>query len=200
MAPVLAAAEAADDVAACERDDRYDEVWEGVLVMSPAPNMDHQDIQAILVGALVALIRLPGLGRVYGGLNVSDRAKDWRGNYRVPDVGVYLAGNPAVRHKSHMQGGPDFAVEVVSDDEDAHAKLGFYAAVGTRELLVVHRSVAALELFRLDAGTLALAGSAAPGVGVAEAQTVGLNFALEAGDERPAVVVTHPATGQVWRA
>lgn len=183
------------------RYDHYDEMWDGVLVMSPIPGWEHQVLVEDLVLALGAVVRVPRLGHVLPGVNVSDVEAGWRQNYRVPDVAVYLDGNPAVYHEAHVQGGPDLAVEIVSLGEDPHAKLGFYAAVGTREVLIVNRLAGyELGLFRLIDGVLTPAGTATPGVGVLVSQAVGVTFALEPAGPRPAIVVTHPATGRTWRA
>ena len=181
-------------------DDRLDEVWEGVSVVSPLPNDEHQDIQLNLAMSLAAVVRDSGLGRVRAGVNVSDRADGWTHNYRAPDVVVYLHTNPAVNHGTFWRGGPDFAAEIVSPGEDAYAKLGFYAAVGTRELLVVHRDPWALELFVLVGGALVLAGRSELATPVVLASgATGLTFRLAAGEERPAIEVSHAASGRSWR-
>ncbi len=127
---------------------KYDETWDGVVIMAPLPNIEHQDLQAGLVAALYGLLHAAGLGKVYPGVNVTDRHDDWRQNYRGPDVVVYQNGNPAINKGSHWIGGPDFLIEVISPAEDPLAKLEFYAAVGTREVLTVERDPWALELFK----------------------------------------------------
>ena len=58
--------------AACGAD-RYDEVWEGVYVMAPMPNDEHQMIVNALASILQEVIGWPGLGQVRPGVNVSDR-------------------------------------------------------------------------------------------------------------------------------
>ncbi len=176
-------------------EDRWTEVWEDVTVMSPVPNNDHQNLVNSLGGVFWLVISQNSLGTVYQGVNLSDRTPNWLENYRNPDVTVFLNGNPAADHGTHYVGGPDFAVEVVSPGETPAAKFAFYAAVGTRELLVVHRDPWRLELFALDAGQLKPAGSS-PAV-VASA-TLGLTFQLVDATPRPRVAVTHPATGGAW--
>ena len=120
-------------------------------------------------------------------------------NYRNPDVVVFLSGTAAVDHGTHYLGGPDFVVEVISPGEPPTAKFAFYAAVGTKEVLVVHRDPWRLELFALQDGRLELGGSsdlATPAV-VASA-ALGLTFQLVPGPARPLIAVTHPATGRAW--
>jgi Uma2 family endonuclease len=127
--------------------DRWDEVWDGVYVASPLPNNEHQRIVARLIYILESAIGVPGLGAVLPGVNVSDRDKGWKRNYRGPDVTVFLADTKAINRDTHWVGGPDFAVEVMSKGDRAREKIPFYAKVGVRELLLVNRRPWALELF-----------------------------------------------------
>ena len=134
--------------------DRSDEVWDGVYVMPPLANNDHQDIINDLVGAISEVVRTPGLGRVQPGANVSDREDDWEHNFRCPDVVVVLNDGSATDRKTHWQGGPDFLVEVRSPGDDTLKKLDFYATLGVRELLVIERDSRAPSLLRLARGRL----------------------------------------------
>src|SRR5437762_13161398 len=72
--------------------DRYDEVWEGVYHMPPLAADDHQEIVCELTTIFTVTIKWAGLGLVRPGVNVSDREKGWKFNYRVPDVAVFLTG------------------------------------------------------------------------------------------------------------
>jgi Uma2 family endonuclease len=139
--------------------DRYDEVWDGVYIMSPLPEYYHQEIVSDLNSCLQAALRRQKLGRVVPGCNVSDRAVDWTKNYRGPDVVVYLNTTTAKFHGTHWEGGPDFAVEVASENDRTWDKLEFYAKVNTRELLIVDRNPWRLTLLRLDAGAMQEVGS-----------------------------------------
>jgi len=125
--------------------DRFDEVWEGLYVMAPLPDNEHQEIQMNLGAAIVDAFGWDSSVLVRAGANVSDRDKDWTHNYRVPDVVVFLPGNPALNHGTHWQGGPDFLVEIVSRGDRARKKLPFYAKVGVREVLIVNRKPWSLE-------------------------------------------------------
>lgn len=138
--------------------DRLDEVWDGVYVMSPIANNEHQDLVTELAAIFRGIVDWRGLGRTLAGVNVSDNCNDWTQNYRVPDVAIFLKGSTAEDRESFYFGGPDFAVEVVSRGDRTLEKLGFYAAVGTRELLVIDRNPWRLSLYRLTArGELELA-------------------------------------------
>lgn len=181
--------------------DSRDEVWDGVLVMPPMPNNEHQDIVTGLVYAFCAVVNRNGGDRVHPGANVSDRDKDWVQNYRDPDAVVYLAGNPAKDSGTHWVGGPDLLVEIVSPGEDPRAKNDFYAKVGTREVLIVDRYPWALELYRLAGGKLSLVGRAdLPNPAVLASGVLPLTFQLRDGSPRPTILVTHTVTGQMWTA
>jgi Uma2 family endonuclease len=180
--------------------DRRDEMWDGIYVMSPEPNFEHEIIAAELVIVIAAVRAMVGGGHVVAGGNISDRVKGWHKNYRVPDVAVYLSGNPARNCKTHMYGGPDFAVEILSEGDLARKKLEFYAKVNTRELLVLDRDPWALELYRLINGRLELVGvSTAEKPEVLTSQILPLSFRLVPGEGRPTLDLSRLDGGQVWR-
>lgn len=176
-------------------DDRWTEVWDGVTVMSPVANTEHQNLVNSFGGVFWLVVTQSSLGTVYQAVNLSDRTPNWLENYRNPDVSVYLNGNPAVDYGTHYVGGPDFAVEVISPGETPSAKFAFYAAVGTKELLVVNRKPWRLELFALTDGKLRLVGSSPA---VVTSAALGLTFQLVDATPRPRIAVTHPATGGAW--
>jgi len=132
--------------------DRFDEVWDGVYVMSPLADNVHQDLGGGIAAGIMVLLRGETVARVQPGANVSDQDEDWTKNYRCPDVLVFLAGNPAQDRDTHWLGGPDFAVEILSKGDRARKKFAFYARVGVRELLLVDRRPWRLELYRLAGG------------------------------------------------
>lgn len=182
--------------------DQFDEVWDGVYVMSPLADNEHQEIGTNLSTCFVIAVGYPGLGKVRAGSNVCDREAGWRKNYRCPDVAVYMNGTKARKVAAHWVGGPNFGVEVVSPHDRTREKLEFYAKVGTRELLIVDRYPWALELYRLgDAGTLDLVGRSTPEQPDALASRVlPLSFRLAAGADRPRIAVAHADGDQAWSA
>lgn len=182
--------------------DSRDEVWEGVYIVSPLANDEHQEITGNLTIIFGIVVQFAGLGKVRPGVNVSDRIVDWKQNYRCPDVVVFLNGTKAQNHDTFWFGGPDFAVEVVSRYDRSREKLDFYAKVGTRELLIVDRAPWALELYRLDAeGAMVLVGRSTldqpePLISV----VLPLSFHLESGAGRPMICVAHADGIQSWSA
>ncbi len=130
--------------------DRFDEVWDGVYFMPPLANNEHQFFQTQMAIVLQLALGSVDQGTAYAGINVSDREKGWRKNYRCPDVAVVLPGCKAKNCRTHWFGGPDFAVEVISPKDRSREKLPFYSTIGVRELLLLDRQPWSLELFRLQ--------------------------------------------------
>lgn len=130
--------------------DRYDEVWDGIYVMTPMASNEHQSLATQISAAIITVVDWRELGRTYTGANVSDRRHDWTQNYRIPDILVFKRNSNAEDCGTHWLGGPEFAIEIVSPGDRTLEKLGFYAQVGTRELLVVDRSPWQLTLYRMN--------------------------------------------------
>ena len=143
--------------------DFYDEVWEGTYVMTPVPNLEHQDIGTGLVTILRMTIDWPGLGKAYQSVNVSDREEGWQYNYRVPDLAVTMKNTKARYCDTHFCGGPDFLVEIASENDLSRKKFQFYASIGVREPMLIDRDPWCIELYRLDAGELRLVGKSLVG-------------------------------------
>jgi Uma2 family endonuclease len=179
--------------------DRWDEVWEGVYIMPPMPNNEHQTIVVRFGSILVDIIERPLLGQVFVGVNVSDREVDWDKNYRVPDVAAFLNDTKAKNCNTHWCGGPDLVIEVLSPYDQARAKLPFYGKVGVRELLLIDRDPWALELYELRGDELVQAARIVPGQAEAITGTVvPLVYRLQTQKGRPAIEVSQPAGGQRW--
>ena len=179
--------------------DQYDEVWEGVYVVSPLPNDEHQKIVSALDSILQYVVGWPGAGEVRPGVNLSDREEGWEQNYREPDVAVFLRGGKAVNCGAYWRGAADFLVEIISPGERTREKLPFYSSLGVVELLIIDREPWTLELYRHQDGQLTKIGQSTPvAPEVLASQTVGLTFQLLPGETRPQIQVTHPASGRNW--
>jgi len=138
--------------------DRFDEVWDGVYLLSPLADIEHQELATLLSAAMLRAIGGRAQGFVLAGTNLSDREERWKSNYRCPDFAVFLPGNPARNLGTHWLGGPDLAVEIISPHDRSRKKAGFYAKVATRELLLLDRKPWSLELYRLNDQRWDLAG------------------------------------------
>ncbi|MGL6094711.1 MAG: Uma2 family endonuclease [Fimbriiglobus sp.] len=182
-------------------DERPTEMWEGVEIVPPLANTEHARITAKLGAAFAAVVDWDAGDQAMGPANVSDRDADWTHNYRNPDALVVLAGGRAVDRGNFWLGGPDLCVEILSPGEDPAAKFGFYAAVGTRELLIVDRYPWALELFHLVGGRMVSAGRAdVANAAVLRSVVLPLTFELRTGTPRPVIAVAHTTDGRTWTA
>jgi Uma2 family endonuclease len=180
--------------------DRFDEVWDGVYVMAPLANNEHQYLMIQIATAIMGSVRVPEQGLVFPGCNVSDREDDWKKNYRCPDVAVFLADNPAKDCDTHWFGGPDFAIEIKSPKDRSRQKLDFYFKVGVRELLIVDRKPWRLDLYRNDGEALTLVGTCAPSKPkTLDSAVLPLRFSLASGQPRPKLVVVRRTDGQTTR-
>lgn len=180
--------------------DGYDEVWEGLYVMTPHPGEEHQAIQMRLAVALQAVIGWESDHRIYAGINVSDRDNGWEHNYRVPDVAVFLAGTQARNCGTHWRGGPDFAVEIISPGDRSREKLAFYAEVGVRELLLIARDPWGLERYQLEQQQLALKEMTSLEVSRSLASSVlPVQFRLIEGPGRPLIEVARTDQDEHWK-
>lgn len=132
--------------------DRRDEMWEGVLHMTPAPMVEHQRVLDKLIQFL-AHVERTGRGRIVSGINVFRGDED----YRIPDLTFVAAGRDALLARDGVRGGgPDAVIEIRSPHDETHEKLGFYAAIGTREVIVVDRDTKQPEIFRSTNSQLVL--------------------------------------------
>ena len=179
--------------------DRYDEVWEGVHMMTPMPNNEHQEIVVRLASVLQEIVGWPGLAEVFPGVNLSDRVEDWEHNYRVPDVAVFLRDGSAENCGTHWRGGADLLVEITSPDDRTREKIPFYSSLGVVELLLLDRQSWTLELHRREKDQLRKVGqSSVDGGEVLASSAVPLTFQLVSGDPRPQIKVTHVDSGRQW--
>jgi Uma2 family endonuclease len=180
--------------------DLFDEAWEGVYLMPPLVNDEHQQIATRLGAVFQAVVGWPGRGEVRVAANVSDREEGWQGRFRVPDVAVFLAGGRARNCGTHWCGGPDFVAEVLSPGDATRTKMPSYSQLGVRELLVIDRDPWALELYRLEEGRLTEAGHASLDQPDELASAVlPLTFRLGPGEPRPCLEVAYHEARQVWK-
>lgn len=183
--------------------DQHDEVWEGVYVMSPIADNEHQEIVAGLTAAFYQVIGSSKAGSVFPGINVSDRIARWKKNFRSPDVVVILKSSSAENHGAFWTGPLDFVVEVMSRGDRSRKKLPFYSKIGVREALFVERNPWRLKLYRHDGAKLQLVGecdaAGAPPVG---SEVLPFSFGLVAAEDqdRPLILLTHQSENRTWRA
>ncbi|MGD9529714.1 MAG: Uma2 family endonuclease [Pseudonocardia sp.] len=120
--------------------DGRDEMWNDVLYLVPPPGGPHQRLSTrftVLAGPLADRRGL--VPHMETGLFRDER------DYRVPDQ-LYCRPEDASDRGAE---GAELLVEVRSEGDETYRKLEFYAALGVREVLVLHPQPRAVELFRL---------------------------------------------------
>ena len=126
--------------------DRWDEMWEGVLHMAPAPSLEHQRMLDRIIAFLEPHLRTGRRGTLVSGINVFRGPAD----YRIPDLTFVTAGREDVFHADGVRGGePDAVIEIRSPHDETHDKLPFYGALGAREVVVIDRDTKRPEIYRL---------------------------------------------------
>jgi Uma2 family endonuclease len=181
--------------------DQHDEVWEGVYMMSPLADNEHQSLVMGITNALHTIIAREGLGQVLPGANISDRESGWKKNFRTPDVVVVLRGSPVKDCGTFWTGPVDFLVEVVSKGDRSKRKLPFYSKIGVREVLVVDRMPWRLTLHRLIGEKLVpVMTNEVNDAAVVRSEVLPFTFRLVAGPARPQIQMTYHGDGQQWLA
>ncbi len=166
--------------------DRYDEMWEGVLHMAPAPYNEHQRILGELVAFLLPILKRTRRGTLCVGINVF-RETSPKEDYRIPDLTFVAAGREAILAKDGVRGaGPDAVIEIRSPGDETYDKFPFFAALGVREVVVVERDSKKTEIHHLAGAQYVATAPEADGAVVSS--VLGVRFRLDPGDE-PLLVV-----------
>ena len=119
--------------------DLFDEMWEGVLHMVPAPSAAHQRLNAKLMMTLGPLAEARGLvPLVEANLYHADD------DYRVPDQLYARADQLSDRGAERAA---VLVVEILSPGDETYDKLDWYAAGGVDEVLVVDPHSRRAEVF-----------------------------------------------------
>jgi Uma2 family endonuclease len=123
--------------------DRFDEVWEGVLHLAPAPRKAHWMLDQQLAVLLDEPARAAGL--IPGSdFNLGESEDD----YRIPDAGLHRPDEMGdVWHPTAA-----LAVEIVSPGDETWEKLPFFAGHGVDEVLIVDPADRSVHWLGLVAG------------------------------------------------
>lgn len=129
------------------------ELFEGEVLMAPAPTPMHQDIVGAVFAALRQAARATG-GRAF--LSPLDVELD-EGHVYQPDV-LYLAPGQETLVGAHILGAPALIVEVLSPGtrrHDLEAKRPVYARAGVREMWTIDPDRRAIAVHRNQDGQFA---------------------------------------------
>lgn len=119
--------------------DGRDEMWNKVLHMVPPPGSPHQRLGSQLLLVLAPLAESHGLVPSYEtGLFRADE------DYRVPDQLYCRPEHQSDRGAERAE----LVVEIRSKGDETYEKIDFYAALGVREMLIVHPEGRWVELLR----------------------------------------------------
>lgn len=125
------------------------EVVDGVLFMSPSPNIGHQAVVTALIAYLWNHVNQGALGQVYGAPLDVELAPQ---TICQPDVIVILNANLSKLSlaRKHIIGAPDLVIEVTSPATalyDRNKKLNIYARSGIQEYWIVDPIKQVVEVF-----------------------------------------------------
>ena len=151
-----------------ETKQRY-EIVDGVMIVPPGPNVDHQGIMLNVFEQLRGFVRGQGLGLVFAApLDVLVQREPLR--TRQPDVLYLNSERTGIRERADYRGmnflevPPDLVVEVLSPSNsrrEIQSKLRDYRQVGVYECWLVSpeaETVEIIDLAGVDAATTAVFG------------------------------------------
>lgn len=131
------------------RDDRWDEMWNGVVHVAPSPNAIHQKLVIKLGTYLEVNWAVPNSAEIFVQLNVASHG-GWPNDYRIPDL-VLLHPDRASANKGEcIEGPPNVVVDIVSPRDESFQKLSFYQDLEVPETWIIDRDTRSNELFAFD--------------------------------------------------
>jgi Uma2 family endonuclease len=154
--------------------DRFDEVWEGVLHMVPPPSFGHQAFGTELLTLLAPVAKAKGIVCTYE--TGVFRPGTGESDYRQPDLVFALPSQVA---KRGIEGPCELVVEILSPGDETYEKLPFYASLGVREVLVASPDTRAVELYVLRGARYVQLSPDEKGV--VRSQALGVAFATVSG-------------------
>jgi Uma2 family endonuclease len=120
--------------------DKLDEVWDGVLHMSPDASRAHGYLATQLAELLRPLARAVGLVPGVSPFNLGESKHD----FRIPDGGLFRDQPTAIWNATAA-----LAIEIVSPGDDSWNKFDYFAAHGVDEVLIVDPRERAVHWFAL---------------------------------------------------
>jgi len=96
-----------------ESEDRLrEEVWDGVTFIMPEADNAHDRIASFFHGVFWTIFVGNADYVLHFRVNISDRQRDWKKNYRTPDMALFSAHGPEIDCGTFWCGGPIVALEV----------------------------------------------------------------------------------------
>ena len=138
----------AEDFFAWLDPERFADLIDGEIFVHSAVSIRHADLLNFLDGILRAYVDRRGLGFLYReavAVRLSSR------NVFLPDLAFYRAGRRRQIRETHVEGAPDFVVEVLSPrtaDRDVGPKFAEYEQHGVEEYWVLDPATLAHRFYR----------------------------------------------------
>lgn len=151
--------------------DRWDELWDGVLHMTPSPSREHQDFQDELRTWIRNHWARPLGNRVHREVNLC-LPGGWPSDYRIPDLMLLDPPRFAIDKNAYFEGPPLVVIEIHSPGDESYEKLDFYAELGVPEVWIIHRDTRKPELYALKNGEYAAVAADAEGWHVSRATNI----------------------------
>ncbi len=146
------------DYAETPEDERW-ELLNGELLMAPAPNTEHQSVQAETGWRLQTFVKAGYLGRIfYAPTDVVLSEHD----VVQPDLLFVAKERAHIIGHANIQGPPDLVVEIVSPStaiRDWRDKLDLYARHGVKEYWLLSPAAGTAWVFGLDDGNFRAVGT-----------------------------------------
>jgi Uma2 family endonuclease len=168
-----------EDYLRLPEDGYHYEVIEGVLYMTAAPTIKHQDVARNLLVALHLFVRERKQGKVYDSpvdVQLSDQT------VVQPDIIFIARERLSIIKESHVEGAPDLIVEILSPTNwviDRRDKFAVYQAAGVGEYWIVDPD-AKTEVYNLRQGRYTLVERYEPGQTVQSERLTGFEISVDA--------------------
>jgi Uma2 family endonuclease len=151
------------------------ELWNGEIIMSPAPHPDHQTIVLNFAVALREFVVVGELGKIF--MSPVDVVLTPR---RVvqPDV-LFIGKDRLDIVRDHIVGAPDLVMEVISAgswQRDRIEKKALYESAGVAEYWIIDPDAATVEVFALIKGVYQLHSKATGKVPAKSKMLAGFNI------------------------
>jgi len=130
---------------------RY-EIFNGELLMVPAPSTDHQEISGNIGFLIWSFVKQKGLGKVFNA--PVDVVFDDDEVFQ-PDIIFIKSENQSIIGKNAIQGVPDLIVEIVSPSStfyDTIEKKDIYRKYGVKEYWIIFPDEKVIEVLSLEKG------------------------------------------------
>jgi hypothetical protein len=97
--------------------DKWDEMWDGVLHMPPMPNVEHQDFEADLQAYLREFWAIPLKAKVWHQVNLASFG-GWPHDYRIPDLVLLTRDRLHINRGEYLEGASNVVVEIMNPGDE----------------------------------------------------------------------------------